>query len=226
MFIGHFGAGLAAKKIDRRPSLGTLFLAAQWVDLLWPLFLLLGWENVKIEPGITAVTPLDFTHYPITHSLLGALLWSVLFGGVYYFFKKQPKTSLLLAGLVLSHWFLDLIVHRPDLPLVPWSSIRVGFGLWNSVIGTVIVEGLIFAGGAYLYLKATKAENTKGKVVLWSMLAFLAVVYFLNLFGSPPPNQEAIGIVGLSQWLIVAWGYWVDRNRSAVAQPGAAEIKA
>lgn len=129
MFIGHFGAGLAAKKIDHRPSLGTLFIAAQWIDLIWPIFLLLGLEKVQIEPGNTAFTPLNFIYYPFTHSLLGVIIWSFLIGGLYYFFKKNLKGSLLLGGLVLSHWVLDLITHRPDLPILPGFTLKVGLGL-------------------------------------------------------------------------------------------------
>ena len=134
MFIGHFGAGLSAKKIDSKPSLGTMFLAAQFLDLIWPIFILLGIEKVKIEPGISAANPLDFTYYPWSHSLLIVLFWSLLFGIIYYLAKKNIKSSIVLGLLVLSHWILDLLVHIPDLPLWPGSGIMVGFGLWNSVI--------------------------------------------------------------------------------------------
>jgi LexA-binding, inner membrane-associated putative hydrolase len=216
MFIGHFGVGLGAKKIDSKPSLGTLFLAAQFLDLLWPVFLLLGIERVKIEPGLTPVNPLDFTYYPFSHSLLFALLWSLLFGIIYFLFKKDIKTSILLGVLVLSHWILDLIVHIPDLPLSPWSNIKVGFGLWNSAALTIIVEGLIFIVGAYYYFKVTKAKNKKGQISLWSLLIFLVMIYIVNLFGSAPPSVNAIAIAGLFQWLIIIWGYWIDRNREPV----------
>ena len=117
MFIGHFGVGFGAKKIDNKPSLGTLFLAAQFVDLLWPFLLILGIEKVEITPGITAFNPLDFTYYPFSHSLFGMLVWAVLFGVIYFLFKKNFKSALLLGVLVISHWVLDLIVHIPDLPI-------------------------------------------------------------------------------------------------------------
>ena len=167
MFIGHFGVGFGAKKIDTRPSLGTFFLAAQFADLLWPFLLILGIEKVEIKPGISAMNPLDFVHYPFTHSLLFIIIWGVLFGAVYFFFKKNLKSAILLGVLVVSHWVLDLIVHIPDLPLYPGSALKVGFGLWNSIAATVIVEGLIFLGGVYLYFKSTKAENKKGTFALW-----------------------------------------------------------
>jgi hypothetical protein len=213
MFIGHFGVGLAAKRVDSRPSLGTLFLAAQFLDLLWPIFLLVGLEKVKIEPGNTAFTPLNFTYYPFSHGLLSVFLLSIIFGAVYFILKRNLKSSVLLGSLVLSHWILDLIVHRPDLPLIPWSDVKVGLGLWNSVILTLIVEGFIFIAGAYLYIKTTKAENKKGSIGLWSLIVFLVIVYLMNVFGPPPPSSDAIAIVGLSQWLLIIWAYWIDKNR-------------
>ena len=219
MFIGHYGVGLAAKKLDNRPSLGTLFFASQFIDLLWPIFLLLGLEKVAIDPGNTAFTPLNFIYYPFSHGLVSVLIWAILFGGVYYAFRKNIKTSLLLGGLVLSHWILDLFTHRPDLPLLFGNHLKVGLGLWNSVILSILVEGSIFIFGAYLYFKATRAENKKGQIGLWSLLIFLGIVYVMNVFGPPPPSVEPIAIVGLFQWLIVAWAYWIDRNRESVS-PG------
>lgn len=213
MFTGHFGAGFAGKKFDKNPSLGTYFMAAQFVDLLWPLFLLLGIERVKIESGNTAVTPLDFTYYPFSHSLIGVIFWALLFGLVYFLFRKNVRAAFVLGAIVISHWFLDLIVHRPDLPIILGVDLKVGFGLWNSLIGTVIVEGLIFIGGLFIYLKSTKAKNKTGTFALWGLVAFLIIIYISNLIGPPPNSTEAIGIVGNAQWLIVIWGYWIDKNR-------------
>ncbi|MGD9487331.1 MAG: metal-dependent hydrolase [Calditrichaceae bacterium] len=216
MFIGHFGAGLAAKKLDNRPSLATFFMAAQFIDLIWPIFLLFGIERVEIDPGNTAFTPLNFVYYPFTHSFLGVLFWAVLFGGVYYIIKKNQKSALILGGLVMSHWALDLLVHRPDLPLFPWTDLKVGLGLWQSVLLTIVVEGLIFSAGVYFYLKTTKAENKKGVIGFWSLIVFLVLVYFMNVFGPPPETAEPIAVLGLSQWILVAWTYWIDKNRKVI----------
>ncbi|MCK4894794.1 MAG: metal-dependent hydrolase [Calditrichia bacterium] len=213
MFIGHFGTAFAAKKFAPQLSLGTLILAAQFIDLLWPVLLLLGIEKVAIDPGNTAVTPLDFYHYPISHSLLGVLGWAVLFGLVYYLIKKNWKNSLVLGVLVLSHWVLDLLTHRPDLLLIPGLELKVGLGLWNSLIGTLIIELAIFAGGVYLYMKMTKAKNRKGSYGAWGLIIFLLLVYSSNIFGAAPPSVEPIAYIGLLQWLLVLWGYWIDRNR-------------
>lgn len=213
MFIGHFGAGFAGKKIIDKPSLGTLFLAAQFIDLLWPIFLLLGIEKVEIDPGNTVLTPLNFTHYPVTHSLLGVLIWGILFCIIYYLVKKDLKSSIWLGILVLSHWILDLFVHRPDLQLIPGSETFVGLGLWNHPAVSIILELIIFGVGIYLYMKMTSPKNKKGVYALWGLIVFLLFVYVSNLFGPPPPSVEAIGIMGNLQWLIVIWGYWIDRNR-------------
>jgi len=213
VFIGHFGAGFAGKKFSKSASLGTYFMAAQWVDLLWPILLLLGIEKVEIDPGISAVTPLDFTYYPFTHSLFGVLIWAILFGTIYYYIKQNFKVSIILGLLVLSHWFLDLLVHIPDLPIFPGLEFKVGLGLWNSLAATIIVEGLIFALGVYLYYTTTKAKNKIGTYSLIGLIVFLVLIYTSNLFGPPPDSVEAIGIVGNAQWLIVLWGYWINRNR-------------
>ena len=213
MFVGHFAVALAAKKVVPRTSLGTLIFSAQFLDLLWPLFLLTGVEHVRIDPGNTAVTPLDFYDYPLSHSLLTAVAWSVVVGGIYYLIKRDAKTATILYLVVLSHWVLDFITHRPDLPLIPWSEVNVGLGLWNSVGLTIIVElGLFFAGVA-MYVRTTAATTTGGKVGFWLLLAFLLFVWLASLFGPPPPSVDAIGVVGLSMWLIVLYAWWVDRAR-------------
>ena len=213
MFIGHFGVGFAGKKLDNPTSLGTYFLASQWVDLIWPIFLLLGIERVEIEPGITTVTPLNFVYYPFTHSLLGIILWGALFGLIYFIFKKKLKTSLILSALVVSHSVLDLFVHIPDIVLIPGLDLKLGFGLWNSIAGTIILEGLIFAAGVVIYKNTTKAKNKIGIYSLYGLLVFLVLIYVANLFGPPPESVESIATVGNAQWLIILWGYWIDRNR-------------
>jgi len=213
MFIGHFGVGLGAKKAAPAISLGTLFLAAQLLDLLWPTFLLLGWEHVKIEPGITALTPLRFTDYPLTHSLLMAIIWGILFASIYFLIKRRLTDAIVVGFVVISHWILDLLVHIPDLPLYPGSSVLLGFGMWNYKVLAITVEVLIFLIGLSYYLQVTKAKNKVGKYGFWSLILFLAAIYISNLFGSPPPNVKAIAWAGELQWIFVIWAYWVDKNR-------------
>jgi hypothetical protein len=218
MFIGHFAVGFAAKAKVPQISLGTLFLSAQLLDLLWPTFLLLGWEHVKIAPGITEVTPLNFTHYPISHSLLAVLGWSLVAGLVYWLFKRNWSGALIIGLCVISHWFLDLLVHRPDLPLHPGGSQLVGFGLWNSFAGSLAVEGLLFIAGIYFYANVTKSRTKAGKWGFWGLVAFLVLIYAGNLFGPVPSEVTEIAWAGQLQWLLVLWAYWLDTKRKPVMQ--------
>lgn len=217
MFIGHFGGGFGAKTAASNTSLGTLFFAAQFLDLLWPTLLLLGIEDVEIKPGITRSNPLNFTNYPISHSLLIVCVWSLLFGVMHWLFQRNKRTAVVLGICVLSHWLLDVIVHRPDLPLYPGNSPRVGLGLWNSVPGTLLVEGIIFTVGLVLYLRVTRAKNRIGSYGFWALAAFLVLVHLANAFGPTPPNKHAIAWVGQLQWLLIIWGSWIDRNRISLS---------
>jgi len=222
MFVGHFGVGFGAKAAAPRASLGTLVLAAQFVDLLWPTLLLLGLERVEVRPGITRVTPLDFVSYPISHGLLAAAAWGLLFAGVYRLARTYAAGAVTLFVAVVSHWLLDLLTHRPDLPLWPGSDAKVGLGLWNSLAGTLAVELALFAAGVFLYVRTTKPLDRTGSIALCGLVAFLLLVYAANLFGSAPPGAEAIAWVGQAQWLLVAWAYWVDRHRTLAAAPAPA----
>ena len=218
MFIGHFGVALAAKKIVPNARLGTLLLAAQFLDFLWPILLLLGLEKVAIVPGITAVTPLDFTSYPISHSLLAVVGWSVAFGLAYYMWHRSRKGPVVMGLLVLSHWVLDLIVHRPDLPIMPNDPARYGLGLWNSLPGTIAVEGSIFLIGIALYLSATRTRDRIGNWAVWGFILFLSILYVANLVGPPPPDTNMIGWVSLALWLFIPWAYWIDRHRRVMGE--------
>jgi len=213
MFLGHFGIGFGAKAAAPKTSLGTLFLAAQFIDLLWPSLLLVGLETVEIVPGITKVTPLDFTNYPITHSLIAVLVWAGLFGAAYFLLKKYPKGAWVCGAAVLSHWVLDALTHRPDLPLVPGGATRIGLGLWNSLPATLVVELAIFSAGVWLYLRFTRPTDRVGSIALWALIGFLVAIYFGNLFGTLPPNVTALAWVAQAQWLLVIWAYWIDRHR-------------
>lgn len=217
MFIGHFAIAFGAKKAAPKTNLATLVAASQLVDLLWPLFLLLGLENVRIDPGNTAFTPLDFYNYPFTHSLVGAIGWSLLFGAAYYFRRKLSKEAIVVALVVFSHWLLDLLTHRPDLPLAGNESAKFGLGLWNNVTATVIVEFGMFFAALFLYLKSTTAKNKTGTFAFYGLALFLLVIHLGNIFGPPPPNEQMIAVAGNAMWLFVLWGWWIDKNRTTTA---------
>lgn len=219
MFIGHFGLGFGAKKAASTISLGTYFIAVQFLDLLWPVLLLLDIEHAVIKPGTGHSQPIDFTDYPISHSLAMVIVWALLFGFVYWIIKKNIKAAVILGLCVISHWVLDLIVHLPDLPLYPGSdSPMLGFKLWNSFWGTLVVEGGIFITGLVLYMRSTTAKNNQGRIGLWLLVGLLLVSHAANIFGPPPPSMNAVAWAGNLQWLFVILAYWVDANRSKTDQ--------
>jgi hypothetical protein len=214
MFIGHFGLGFGTKKVAPMVSLGTLFIACQLADLLWPTLVLLGIEQVEIQPGATAMTPLNFVSYPYSHSLVALCVWGAAFGTVYAVVRHSRLVAALsLTLLVVSHWVLDALTHRPDMPLTLTGPARVGLNLWSSVPGTMVVELAMFGIGVALYVRTTTARDRVGSIGLWSLVAFLLVVYVANVFGPPP---QSVGVVAWSAeaiWLLVVWAYWVDHHR-------------
>jgi hypothetical protein len=213
MFIGHFAVALAAKRAAPEVSLGTLVMAAQLADLAWPVFVLLGWESFRIAPGFTAVTPFEFLHYPYSHSLVALALWGTALGGAYYALRRRAWAAAIVLAVVLSHWLLDAASHAPDMPLTIGGTGRVGLGLWNSLPATLAVEGALFAAGLALYARATRPIDRAGRWSLAGFIVFLLVLYVAAVFGPPPPNVDAVAWSGLGIWLLVAWGYWIDRHR-------------
>ncbi|MFH1966214.1 MAG: hypothetical protein ABIJ42_11865 [Acidobacteriota bacterium] len=214
MFLGHIGVGFGAKSITPRVSLGTLLLASLFIDLLWPTLLMLGFEHCEISPGDTKLTPISFTDYPFSHSLLAVLLWAFLFAGINYLIRRSSKEAWVCGIIVFSHWVLDLFVHRPDLQLMPGLPVRVGFGLWNSLPATLAVELSIFIIGIVLYCYNTRALDRVGYFGFWGMIVFLVIMYLGNIFGPPPPSVRAVAWSGQAQWLLVIWGFWIEKHRT------------
>jgi hypothetical protein len=197
MFLGHFAVALAAKKAAPKLSLGTLILSAQFIDLLWPIFLLLGIEHVRIDPGNTAFTPLDFFDYPLSHSLLTVVAWAAVVGGTYYLVQRKSRGALVLYGAVVSHWFLDALTHRADLPLSPGSQFLIGFGLWNSVAWTLAIELAMFGGAVVLYTRVTRPSDRIGRISFGALVLFLVAAYAGNVLG---PLRRTKRSWGLSGW--------------------------
>lgn len=214
MFIGHFAVALGAKKFAPQVSLGVLFLACQLADLIWPNLVLLGLESVEIEPDITVMTPLNFLHYPYSHSLVALVLWSVIFAVFYTLLQRAgTRAAIVIALLVVSHWVLDVLTHREDMPITLNESTLIGAGLWNFPVLAVTTEILLFAAGVWIYTRCTMALNRKGNIGFWSLVIFLLIVYAANLLGPPPPSAAAVVWSAQALWLIVAWGFWIDRHR-------------
>jgi hypothetical protein len=215
MFIGHYAAGFIAKKFAPRTSLGTYFFAAAFLDIVWPILVLTGWERVSIVPGATRFAPLVFESYPISHSLVMALMWATLFAVLYLDFTGYTRGSIFVWLCVASHWFLDALVHQPDLPLFPGSQHLIGLGLWNSVSGTLLVEGALFIAGVALYWRMTRSKGLPGHVSLWGFVFVVASLYIAGIFMQPPPSVNAVAVADLAGgFLFIGWGYWINQSRA------------
>jgi len=212
MVIGHFAVGFASKRFAPQASLGVLMAAPMLLDLLWPIFLLTGLERVRIAPGITAFTPLDLEYMPYSHSLLMSVVWALLFAGGYWFLTRYTAGAVVIAVGVFSHWVLDFITHRPDLPLYPGGHNKYGLGLWNSILGTVLVEVPMFIAGVWLYITTTRPKGVVGVLALWGLVAVAALIYANGLLGPPPANERTLAWFALTAWLVPLWAWWIDRQ--------------
>lgn len=214
MFVGHYGVSFAIKSLDKRIPLWLLFVAVQFVDVLWAIFVMIGIEKVRITPGITATNPLDLYYMPYTHSLIAALLWSVAGFAVYKFaFKGTNYAAFLVGAAVFSHWVLDLIVHQPDLPLYD-DTYKLGLGVWNyPAIAFALESGLLFAG-IFLYLRSTTAVSTAGRFGMLIFGVILLILQSVVFFGAPPPSPLAAALTALVSYIVLAAAvYWLEKKR-------------
>ncbi len=214
MFIGHFAVGMAGKRAAPRVSLPALFVAATFADILWPVLVAGGIETVRIVPGATKFTPLEFASYPWSHSLLMLCIWAIVIGALYRLKTGDARGGVVLGALVVSHWVLDWITHKADMPLYP-GGVTYGLGLWNNPRATMAVEVVLFAIGAAIYEGTTKGKNRAGQYSFWFLVILLLAAYAFNSGGAPPPSVKALwmtAIVGLVVTLGLA--AFVDRNRT------------
>ena len=214
MFIGHFAVGFAAKKFAPRSSLAVLLAAPLFLDILWPVFVLAGWEQVRIAPGNTRFTALEFVSYPWSHSLVMSVVWATVFALIYQIIARYwPGAAVIWLG-VLSHWVLDWVVHGPDMPLYPGGP-RIGLGLWNSIAGTMVVELGMFTAGVWLYVRVTRARDGIGRYGFAAYLGLLLAIYIANCFASPPPSTNTVAWAGIGLPIIfLPWAWWFDRHRA------------
>jgi membrane-bound metal-dependent hydrolase YbcI (DUF457 family) len=214
MFIGHIAVGFAAKRFAPRTSLATLIAAPIFLDLLWPVFLILGWEHVRIVPSITKYNALDLYDFPWSHSLLMSLAWATAFALIYYSVSRYRPGAIAIWIGVVSHWVLDWITHRPDMPLYPGGGPKLGLGLWNHVVATMTVEIAILLVGVLLYAGATRARDRIGRYAFLAYILVLLILFLSQRFGSAPPTVSQIiwgGIV--VELVLLVWPWWFDRHR-------------
>jgi hypothetical protein len=213
MFIGHYALALAAKRAAPRASLGTLFAATSFADLLWPVLLLLGWEHAHVVPGPNPFLTLWLDSIPISHSLVTLIGWGALFGFAYRTRTGDARGGVIVALLVVSHWVLDWITHRPDMPLYPGGT-PLGLGLWNSVGGTLVTEVVMYVVGVWLYASVTRARDRVGAYGFWSLIVFILVSYVASLYAPPPTSTAALAVGGIIfGCLFVVWAGWGDGHR-------------
>jgi hypothetical protein len=209
MFIGHFAVGFAGRRPGYLPSLAMLFIAVQLPDLIWPVLVLAGVETFRIKEGSTVLTPLEFTYYPYSHSLFMVAVWGIALGLVYFLFTKNKKAALILVPLVISHWILDYITHKPDLQLSPFSETKVGLGLWNHPAAELILETSMFLAAILLYYTRVKPKR---KIAFWSLVSVFLAIHFMNVFGPPPPSINMVAWSANLMWLFVCWALWVEKG--------------
>ncbi len=216
MFVGHYAVALALKKFEKRVSLGILFLAVQFVDILFMPFVMLGIERMNIVPNFTQSTHFELEYMPYTHSLLASALWAALAYVVFrWVFVKDRSVALVVALAVFSHWILDLITHVPDLPLWSDNSMKLGLGLWNNAAASFTLEAIFLVGSLWLYLQATRASTKLGKYGIGVFVLLLILINIFNIFGPPPQGGKMeMAIMGLSAYFIfAAVAFWLDRKR-------------
>jgi hypothetical protein len=225
VFIGHYGPAYAIKRWQPQIPIFVLFIAVQLVDVAWAILVLLGVEKVRIVPGITATNPLDLYYMPYTHSLLAALIWSLVGGLVYVALARARRTmrfAVAVGTAVLSHWILDLLVHRPDLPIYD-DTLKVGLGLWNYPAIAFALEIGSVIGGLVLYLAVTRARDWIGRVGPWVFVALMVMMQASVFFASPPQSADQAAVIGLvAYFVLAAIALWLDRHRerAAAAPPG------
>ncbi len=218
MFLGHYAVGFASKRVAPRASLAWFVAGATLLDLLFPLFAILGWERAHFVPADAPFLRMSLDDYPWSHSLLMAIVWAVVLGLLCRAVTRDRRAALVAAAAVVSHWVLDFVTHRPDLPLAPGLPARVGLGLWHSTAGTIVVEGLMYVAAIWLYATATRARDRVGSWGLWVFVAFLAIAYASNVMSSTPPDPAVFAWVGfIAGWVMVAWAWWFDGHRSGTS---------
>ncbi len=216
MFIGHFAAGFAAKRLAPRVSIAILILAGSLSDVLWIAFFAAGIEQVVIRPGLMVANSLDLVYFPFSHSLLMDFVWGGLFGGLYFLLRRDTRGAWIILATVVSHWLLDFIVHRPDMQLLPGLNLRLGLSLWNSRVATFFVEGTLWVAALLIFIRSTRPGSRASTVGFWIVIVLLTALWIMSLGGDPPPSLQALAVTNsIFMTILIAWAMWIDSNRKS-----------
>jgi hypothetical protein len=204
MFIGHFAPAMLAATRKDAPSLPVLFVAAQFVDWLFFAFLLTGAEAMRFREGTSVMNPMDLYHMPYTHSLLGSVGFALLFGALVWLLTRSRIGAVIAALVVLSHWFLDLLVHVPDLTIAG-SEPKLGLGLWNYPVIEMPLELILTFGALFLYARARRPRLVPLLLLGGIMLALQAVNWFVPVepevtMGTSLLAFFAYGLITIASW--------------------------
>ena len=218
MFVGHYGPSYVIKAAQPAIPLWLLFIAVQLVDVAWSMLIMLGIEKARIVPGITASNPFDLYYMPYTHSFVAAILWSVAAGGLcnVLFGLRKWSAAVWIGAAVFSHWILDWVVHRPDLPLYD-DTVKVGLGIWNYPMIALILEALLLFGGMFIYMRRTTAVNALGRIGPPGFGILMIAIQTYIFFGPPPASSDELAVTAIASYLVFAvviW--WLDRQRRDV----------
>lgn len=217
MLVGHFAAGMIAKRIEPNISLGTLFLAALLADFLWCIFMIGGLEQIEIRPGRGAANYLIAYNIAFSHSLITNIIWAALFASAYYLIRRNRRGAIVMFIVVMSHWVLDVIAHKPDMPLAPGVQKYWGLGLWTSVPLTLLLEGGFWLVALVIYTRLTRPNSRIGVIIFWSVIGFLTLAWYKNIAGPAPPDSSSMAFSSLIFFsLVVIWSYWMNRVRPVV----------
>lgn len=223
MFMGHYGPSFALRRAAPRVSLGWLFVAAQLLDYVWAILILFGVERAQVLPWLPG-SQLDLYYMPYTHSLEGALAWSILAGVVALWCVRGTQHDRLSAAMVVgltvfSHWLLDAIVHRPDLGLLG-DARKIGLSLYNHPAASMLLEGVILIAGAVIYARETRPRSGRGDMRLWSLVVILLVINAIATFGPPPPSVRVAAVFNLTVYTLAALAaFAIDRTRVVIDEP-------
>lgn len=216
MLVGHFAVGLVGKRVAPSVSLGTLVFAAMLADLLWCIFMIAGVEHVEFRPAMGAGNYFAASNIAYSHSLLMDAVWAALLAAAYFLRRRSPRGAWILFAVVISHWILDWIAHRPDMPLAPGTRTFFGLGLWTSIPATIVIEGGFWLAAVILYARAFRPKGRARIFAFWTVVAILTLVWYGNISGPPPRDPHSAPYASLILFsLAVAWAYWINRLRTA-----------